>query len=618
MTASLGELLFGTDEPVAEPIALRAGPVELELRGARLWHVHAGDTEVWHGAAFLYRDADWRTPEPLIERVESDIGTDGFRVRVHGRFPTDVPIAFALQIEGSREGRIRFAAEAVPRADILTNRLGLCLMHPMSAAGARIEIEHADGRHSLSTLPTLIPPWPPFMLIRGIRHEFVAGHWARCAFEGDVFELEDQRNNADASFKTYSRSNMMPRPYRLRAGVPVRQVVELALEPPLPRTSARRSPASVSVRIGAEAGALPAIGIEISPDDADASEAARAALRAISPARLHLALQDDGRAVCWHGIRDLLSIAEARLRLDVAIGSNEHAAAVLEPLRASLANAGIVPASLAVFPSEQACLEVARKLFPASAIGGGTPHFFVQLNRLENLGTLDFLTFTSSAIVHGADDEVVMLGLQSLPSMIETLNVRCPGVPIHIGPGTIATRKSPLGHAAKSNGRQRLAMATDDPRSRGLYGGAWLLGYVASLATAGANAITVMSLTGPSGVVAESGKALARYPTAFVLERLRPPARRCAVSVSDPRVAAMALVRAGRRELIVANLTGHAIDVRLDDRGAGWNASVMDAGSLATFASRPDAWTALRVPLRSALRLEAYAVASVEETSPTD
>jgi hypothetical protein len=615
MTATLGELLFGTDEPVAESIALGAGPLQLELRGARLWHVHVGDIEVWHGAAFLYRDADWRTPEPLIERLESDIGPDAFRVSVHGHFPTDVPITFALDIQGSRDGRIRFAAEAMPQADILTNRLGVCLMHPMSASGNRVEIEHADGRRSQSTLPTLIPPWPPFMLIRAIRHEYAAGHWARCAFDGDVFELEDERNNADASFKTYSRSNMMPRPYRLRGGVPVRQSVELMLEPPLPRMSARRSPSSVSVRIGAEAGALPPIGIEISVGDADASEATREALRAMSPAVLHLTLDDDGRAVRWDGIRKLLSLAGARLRLDVSIGSNGRATAALEPLRASLAAAGIVPASLAIFPSEQPCIDVARKLFPETAIGGGTPHFFVQLNRLEGLGTVDFLTFTSSAIVHGADDEVVMLGLQSLPSMIETLNARFPGLPVQVGPATIATRRSPLGQAAKTDGKQRLAMATDDPRARGLYAGAWLLGYVASLAAAGAEGITVMSLTGPSGIIASDGDAFARYPTAFVLERLHPPARRCNVLRSDPRVAAMALVRDGRRELMVANLTGHAVDVRLDDDGAGWNASIMDAASLATFASRPDAWTALRKPLVSTLRLEAYAVASVEETN---
>ena len=44
-------------------------------------------------------------------------------------------------------------------------------MHPMSAGGARVDIEHIDARISRSTFPTLIPTWPPFTLIRAIRHE---------------------------------------------------------------------------------------------------------------------------------------------------------------------------------------------------------------------------------------------------------------------------------------------------------------------------------------------------------------------------------------------------------------------------------------------------------------
>ena len=105
-------------------------------------------------------------------------------------------------------------------------------MHPMSVQGARVDIEHSDGRLSRSTFPTCIPPWPPFMLIRAIRHEWTLGHWARCELAGDTFEMEDQRNNSDASFKTYSRSNMMPRPYRLQAGVPIRHSADLRVPTP--------------------------------------------------------------------------------------------------------------------------------------------------------------------------------------------------------------------------------------------------------------------------------------------------------------------------------------------------------------------------------------------------
>ena len=145
-------------------------------------------------------------------------------------------------VEGDTSGSIRFAIEAQPDADLPTNRTGLCVLHPLSAAGGRLEIEHADGRLSQSTFPTLISPWQPFTQIRALRHEFLQGCWARCRLDGDVFEMEDQRNFSDASYKTYSRSNLMPRPYRLAAGERIRQSATLTLEACEPAGARTRTP----------------------------------------------------------------------------------------------------------------------------------------------------------------------------------------------------------------------------------------------------------------------------------------------------------------------------------------------------------------------------------------
>jgi hypothetical protein len=616
MKASLDRLLFGTDEVVPETLPLRAGPLDLAMRGARIWHVRLDDVEIWHGAAFLFRDPDWGTPEPIVERIESTISEATFLIRCIGRFPTSPVVDFRFDLEGTRSGCVRFSGEAVPRADIQANRLGICVMHPLAAAGAPIEVEHTDGRSSRSTFPTLIPPWPPFMLIRAIRHEYAAGCWARCEFAGDSFELEDQRNNSDASFKIYSRSNLMPRPYWLRAGVPIRQSVELRLEASWTRTPSRRHAPAVAVRVGDEVQDLPKIGVEISPCDVEADQATRAALRAMRPAQLHLALETVAEAVEWKRINELLGIAGARLRLDLTVGDVAQADEVLEALRGELRDADLMPASIAVFPSEQRCLQAARRVFPASLIGGGTPHFFVQLNRFESLGTVDFLTFTTSPIVHGADDESVMLSLQSLPSMVETLSARYPDVPVRIGPSSIATRKSPLGSQPETDGMHRIALARQDPRCRGLYGAAWSLGYVAQLAIAGVDAITLMSLSGASGVLGPAdGDAVRRYPAYFVLERLQAPARRCSVSVSEPsRIAAVALRRKVNRELLLANLTGDVVDVQLDGWAGPYDASIMDGQAWATVFSVPDAWNASRRRAQnSSLRLEPYAVASLEQ-----
>mgnify|MGYP006195238293 CR=1 FL=1 len=47
---------------------------------------------------------------------------------------------------------------------------------------------------------------------------------------GDVFEMEDQRNWTDASYKTYVRPLALPWPYTLEAGTELEQAVTPSLD----------------------------------------------------------------------------------------------------------------------------------------------------------------------------------------------------------------------------------------------------------------------------------------------------------------------------------------------------------------------------------------------------
>ena len=639
--AELRRVLYGTDEEIPDSVPLNAGPLTLTLRGLKLWNFRSAGAELWHGVAFLFRDADWGTPEPIVEHIESTLSDLAFDVRIAGRFAVDPAIDFTLHVEGDPTGRVTVTGEAIPRGDIRASRIGLCVMHPVSACGAKIEVEHTDGRTSRSTFPVLIPAWPPFMLIRALRHEYAPGCWARCAFDGDAFELEDQRNNSDASFKTYSRSNLMPRPYWLRAGVPVRQSVELRVET---RFDATPGAAIASVQSGnastaralthrvacevapvrvivgtTDCGVMPTVGIEIVPSDATASDAVQAALRALRPAHLHLAVDANSGAVDWHGVRQLLTTADAELRLDITVDyADPDSLQSLHSLGSSLRDAGVAPSRVAVFPSEARCLDAARDAFSGALIGGGTPDFFVQLNRIERLGACDFLSFTTSPIVHGADDESVMLTLQSLSSMIGTLRAAHANARFAVGPSLIGARRSPLGKQPATDGRHRAALARSDPRCRGLFGAAWVLGYVAQFARAGVDALTLMSLTGDSGVVADDVGGIAmRHPVYWVLQRLCGPARIGELATSEPaRIAAIVLRRANESELLLANLTGDTVEVEVEVDVVGWGqgcaCAILDADACRSAGSATDAWTAARRPFfEMRLRLGPYAVASI-------
>ena len=511
-------MLFGTDEALPPELRLQAGPFSMRLVGTRLLSIHAGPHEVWHGVSFLYRDADWGTPEPVVEQIEHEPLAGGFRVTVRAHVPVNPRIDLRITIEGTATGRVRYEGTATACGDIDTNRTGLCLMVPLSAIGQSVEVLHDDGRLSHSTFPRQIAPWPPFTSVRAIRHEVADGAWASAQLEGDVFELEDQRNNADASFKVYSRSNFMPRPYRLRAGQSVRQAVELQLTNPpalaLPKPAANRS----------DIQAITALGLGIGIEHADAAHAVALApwLGQLAPRHLHLRLDAaDSAAVDWAGIQSLLEAAGARLRLDLTRVPEGGADQALARLAMALAAAGITPESVTPFPSTPPVVDAARQAFPGSRIGGGTPYFFTQLNRLEDLGRVDHLTFSTSALVHGADDESVMAGLQSLPWMMETLASTYPGVPVHVGPSAIGTRASPLGAQPDSDGSRRLALARHDPRSRSLFGAAWLFGYVASCVKAGVDGLSMLTLLGPSGLLREQAGRLRPCPAFYALQSLK-------------------------------------------------------------------------------------------------
>lgn len=594
---SLATLLYGTEEPLPESLQLRAGPLDMTLERGKLWNLRLGDVEVWHGLGFVHRDVDWGTPDPIIERTDADVGQDEFRVECIGYVPCGTArLSFRLNVEGGKDGSIRFAAEATPDTDIASNRTGLCLLHPMSVGGARVAIEHVDGRESLSTFPTLVPPWPPFMLIRAIRHEYARDHWARCEFDGDLFELEDQRNNSDASFKTYNRSNLMPRPYWLRAAIPVRQSAVLWVERPA-SVRARKAAPTVKVALGIATRPFPRVGTEIRASDAKLSGAAVAALNALRASHLHLKVDQAASAdIDWNGIRSLVEAAGSKLRLDLVLRAGESAPTVLDALRSELGAARIVPESLAIFPSEQSCLDAAREHFPDTHIGGGTDHFFVQLHRAERVGAVEFVSFTTSPIVHGTRDSEVMLTLQALSSMVETLRQRFPmPVPISVGPSTIGARSSPLGNQPFSDGARRMTLARNDPRCRGLFGAAWSLGYVAQLAAAGVETITLMSVTGDSGVLEDQPSRPVLHPTYFLMSRFAGPACLREIVIDDPSsITGLAICADDQVELLLANLTALTIEVELAGFPASGNVAIMDAAHWDSFAANPEPWAAAR------------------------
>ena len=79
-TLSRNVRLFGTDEPVAPPKLLRAGPLSAELEAGNLRYIRFHGVEMIRAVSYIVRDKNWGTYNPLISDLRIDETAEAFRV----------------------------------------------------------------------------------------------------------------------------------------------------------------------------------------------------------------------------------------------------------------------------------------------------------------------------------------------------------------------------------------------------------------------------------------------------------------------------------------------------------------------------------------------------------
>ncbi|TPL91702.1 hypothetical protein [Mesorhizobium sp. B2-3-12] len=602
--------LYGTRTAEAAPILLQAGALSAELVNGNLRTIRHGGTEVLRAIAYIVRDRDWGTYEPELTELTIDQRDDRFAVGYAASClgPAGSRLGFHATIEGFADGRLIFDVTALPESDFETNRCGFCILHPIAGlAGSPVTVEHTDGSVVETELPDLIDPWQPFKDLRAITHRVRPGVTAQCRMEGDTFEMEDQRNWSDASYKTYVRPLALPWPYMLPAGEPVRQTISLRIAGDANVAASAAAAEPVRVELGEAGSKLPDIGVVIYPEDVQATLADLPLLARLGSRQL-LFHFDPTRG---HGLDALR--AHARLAAAYPVSTTlECVAACTGDLDAELSDvadmvrhAGLRLDAIAVSPAVDrqstppgsawpACppLEdvyaAARRAFPGLRLGGGMFSYFTELNRKRvPASQLDFITHCTNPIVHAADDLSVMQSLEALPFITRSSRAIFGTKPYRIGPSTIAMRQNPYGGATKDNPRgQRIAMANRDPRHAAQFAAAWTIGYAARVAPAGLEMLTLSSFAGPFGVVAGPGEPVAEgtpRPIFRAIEGLCALAgltHVCATTSDETRVLALA-GRSVSGETIVwlANLTAN--DVPVDVSALGQRDIVMSPYAIA-------------------------------------
>ncbi|MGZ2385954.1 D-apionate lactonase [Rhizobium brockwellii] len=580
--------LYGTRLVETPPVRLRAGKLEADLANGNLRTIRYDGTEVLRAISYLVRDPDWGTYSPVIVDLRIEQSDNRFAVAYRARCegPDDTRLVIDVRITGSAD-RLDFEAEAITETGFETNRCGFCILHPIvGVAGSPATVEHVDGRIVATRFPDVIEPWQPFKDMRAITHAIMPDVQAECRMEGDTFEMEDQRNWSDASYKTYVRPLALPWPYQIAANQPVRQKTSLVIRDI--GGSTRHPPAAASggaikLELGARTGTMPDIGVIVTPEEADATLSAKSVLSEIAPQEL-LFHFDPGAG---HGVDALTQFAmlaaahRGRSTLEIALPCTSSPSSEVAEIAHQMRLAEFRPDAIMISPSVDRqstppgstwpecppldeVYTAARAAFPGIRIGGGMLSYFTELNRKRVPdGQLNFVSHCTNPIVHAADDLSVMQTLEALPFITRSVRAIYGDRPYRIGPSTIPMRQNPYGSRTMDNpSGARVPMANRDPRHNGRFAEAFALGYAIRVLDAGLECLTLSALSGPFGLIAgpaeptEQGGRRPLFNTVQTLSRLAGASWQACVSSSPSEVLSFVARDAAGARLHVVNLTG--------------------------------------------------------------
>ena len=613
--------------------------------GAIRW-LTANGVELVRGVYGAVRDQGWGTVPPRLVRYDLERRERSFSLSFTAevrREDDGIDFEWDGLVTGAEDGTIRFDFDGIVRRSFPRARIGLCVLHPARLAGTAVEVQTPWGTMH-GRFPDRVAALSPFTNIIGLHQEPHSSREIRIAFNGDLFEMEDQRAFGDASFKTFSTPLSLPWPVRVEAGTRIRQAV--TVEPRGSQHSGRQPPHSAPPRarrllvsVGGQIGKVPPVGACAPPAGTRINRLGLSALASLGLAYLRADIDLDGS-----GWRDDLTRVAGRgaalgVDLEVAlIGRGDHPA-----MPRAVARLATLPVSrLLQFDPERhttspIALHWLRELSDASGlralVGGGSRGYFWHLgaNGLDP-ALADFISFPLTPQVHASDDASIMESIEALPPLVRSAAALAPGRPIIVGPVSLRPLFDPDRVGPPPAPPAGQLPTSYDARQTSMLAAAWMLGSFAALASSGVSAVTFHELAGWGGLVAAVQEGLrpaplapgTPYPVFHVAASLAPLANASLLAVSAPRgIAALATVgQDGALRLVLANLdpTARRVSVTLPREWQGFAAGVSMLVPPYRDLRAPGGWTApTPTPTRALdVGLGSYGIARVDVAAGTN
>ncbi|KRE31365.1 hypothetical protein [Agromyces sp. Soil535] len=572
---ALGEAAWGDHEPA--PVDVSVGPWRFQLRGDELADLSFDGSPVVRSVRAVARDGDWNTVPTTVETVE--VRPDGCDLGLSMRgLGADLDATLVVRADA---GRLSVRLVATSRTEFRSNRVGLVVLHPPSVAGADLVVGTPDGGIRRTTFPVTVSPHQPAMDIRSLAwtHDGVA---TTATFEGDVFEMEDQRNWTDASYKTYSRPLALPFPVTVAAGAVIEQSItfEASRVGPSSHLPAGMDAAPPSVLDLSDTG-LPVptltLGASTVPD-------AEFVLGALPEGVAGLLVELDTRTPSWRSALGRAVQEAGGLPLDVRIIADD-VAAVREAVEAA-AHVGPV-ARLGVFAGRghvtepdlwAALTDAAARRLPAAELVGGARSHFTELNREHHRLPADLpgITFAMTPQMHANERAQLVESIAVQGAVVRDAARIADGRPLRVGPITLRSRFNAVATSgprvetdaslAAGYGAELVDGATD-ARQSSVAMEAWTVASFAAIcagAVAGGSQVADVAYfetTGPRGIRDRSGP----YPVAHAIEAIASLARLRLITPAGEPPEGVWLVGGVRPDgswrVLVASLADHPVSL---------------------------------------------------------
>jgi hypothetical protein len=621
-------LRYGQPAP-PEPIPLRAGPLDALLDGGDLRYVRWDDREILRRVCVAVRDRNWGTVPPRLRHLRIDARPDSFDLSYDCELRQgEIDFFWRAEIAGSEDGTLTFSMDGIARSTFLKNRIGFCVLHPIREnAGRPCRITHGDGSSEEGEFPLFLSPYQPFFDIRAIRHAAGPGRFVEIRFEGDRFEMEDQRNWTDASYKTYCTPLAIPYPVEMREGERVRQSVTLEISP---KDRGRSAPPEAkreeTVRLVPEEEArrpLPEIGLCVASHGRDLTEKEVRRLRALHLAhlRVDLPLDDPGfEAALRRSVEEAKSLGAP---LEVALSVSESAEAefrafrkICETIRPPIRRWLVYQRGERSTPAQwiKSARRALASLAPGAPFGGGSNSDFVDVNRIRPPAeALDFIAYAACPQVHAFDPASLAETSEAQAATVRSARAIW-NKPVVVSPVTLKRRFNPDATGPEPPPPPDELPSPVDARQTSLFGAAWTLCSAKNLSESGAASVTYYETTGWRGVLeAETGAPLpdrfpslpgAVFPLYHVLADLGEGSGGEAIPFrsSEPlRAEGLRIERDGKAICLLANLTPRTLRVRLEGLSGAFGIRRLDETGAEEAMREPEAYRA-RPPERSEAR----------------